>query len=135
MRCINPLLIIYYYLFIQTETIIASDDFNKWRPNDFVVKHKHFTREFVLKLVLIFRSAIKAKDAPSHLRWKELVEQVEEEKQIDLKDVKLVNWNELRKTVNWWHKRYHENVKGNCEALWDNLCVDALRFWRARYLN
>ena len=88
----------------------------------------------MLKLVFIFGPYIKAEECITSAKWDELVEKAET-KRMCVEDVKQMPWSELKKTVAWWHKRYHKNAKGNVEKLWENISTDATSFWRTRFLK
>ena len=49
------------------------------------------------------------------------------ERRLNIEDVKKVKFGALRKTVEWWWKRYQKNAKGNVEKLWNNMYVT---YWR-----
>ena len=113
------------YTSINSNSLLSfHSDWNnrqKWRLRQMTTKrycgkHEHFTREFVLKLVLVFRCAIKA---PTHVRRNNWLKKAKMKTQIDLRDVKDVGWNELRKAMNWWHECNHKNLQENCDrCIW-----------------
>ena len=88
----------------------------------------------MLKLVFIYGPSIKAKECVTRTKWDDLVNEAEK-RRMGVEDVKQMPWNEVKKTVTWWHKRYHKNAKGNVEKLWENISTDATSFWRTRYLK